>query len=42
MVVAGTGKEGKTKDVVKDREVKIVMCDKVEYERGCVTKQEGV
>ena len=27
---------------MKDREVKTVVCDKVECERGCVTKQEGV
>ena len=27
---SGTGKEGKTKEVVKDREVKTVVCDKVE------------
>ena len=41
-VVPGTGKEGKTKEVVKDREGKTVVCDKVECERRCVTKQEGM
>ena len=39
---SGTGKEGKTKEVVKDREVKTVVCDKVECERWCVTKKDGV
>jgi len=34
--------EGKTKEVVKDREVKTVVCDKVECESRCVTKQEGM
>ena len=43
-VVAGrTGKEGKTKEVVEDREVKQVvceeLCDKVVCERCCVTKR---
>ena len=37
-VVAGTGKEGKTKEVVKDRKVKTVVCDKVVCERWCATK----
>ena len=40
--MAGTGKEGKTKEVVKEREVKTVVCDKVACERRCVTKQEGM
>ena len=39
---SGTGKEGKTKDVVKDREVKTVVCDKVVCERWCVTKKDGM
>ena len=30
--------EGKGKEAVKDREVKTVVCDKVECERWCVTK----
>ena len=34
--------EGKGKEAVKDREVKTVVCDKVECERWCVTKQEGM
>jgi len=39
---SGTGKEGKTKEVVKDREVKTVVWDKVVCERWCVTKKAGV
>ena len=39
---SGTEKEGKTKEVVKDREVKTVVCDKVVCERLCVTKKDGV
>ena len=39
---SGTGKEGKTKEVVKDREVKTVVWDKVVCERWCVTKKDGV
>ena len=39
---SGTGKEGKTKEVVKDREVKRVAWDKVVCERPCVTKKDGV
>ena len=35
-------REGKGKEAVKDREVKTVVCDKVECERWCVTKQEGM
>ena len=38
----GTGKEGKTKEVLKDREVKRVAWDKVVCERSCVTKKDGV
>ena len=42
-VVAGTGKEGKTKEVVEDREVKqSCVCDQVVCERWCVTKKDGV
>ena len=41
-VVAGTEKEGKAKEVVKDRKVKTVVCGKVECERWCVTKEDGV
>ena len=41
-VVAGTGKEAKGKEAVKDREVKTVVSDKVECERWCVTKKDGV
>ena len=37
----GTGKEGKTKDVMEDRQEKMVY-DKVVYERCCVTKKDGV
>ena len=33
-----TGKEGKTKEVLKDREVRKVAWDKVVCERWCVTK----
>ena len=36
---SGTGEEGKTKEVVKDREVKTVVWDKVVCERWCVTKE---
>ena len=39
---SGTGKAGKTKEVVKDREVKRVVWDKVVCERPCVTKKDGV
>ena len=39
---SGTGKEGKTKEVVKDREVKRVAWAKVVCERPCVTKKDGV
>ena len=39
---SGTGKEGKTKEVVKDREVKTVVWDKVVCERWCVAKKDGV
>ena len=35
-MVAGTGKEGKTKEVVE------VVCDKVACESWCVTKKDGV
>ena len=28
--------------MVKDRKVKTVVCDKVECERSCVTKKDGV
>ena len=28
--------------MVKDRKVKTVVCDKVECERWCVTKKDGV
>ena len=38
----GAGKEGKTKEVVKDREVKTVVWDKVVCERPCVTKKDDV
>ena len=34
--------EGKGNKAVRDREVKTVVCDKVECERWCVTKQEGM
>ena len=33
---SGTGKEGKTKEVVEDREAKKGLCDKVVCERWCV------
>ena len=43
MVLAGIGKEGKTKEVVKDREGKMVdmykciyVCDKIVSERSCI------
>ena len=36
------GKEGKTKEVVKDRGVKTVVGDKVVCERWCVAKKDGV
>ena len=39
---SGTGKEGKTKEVVEDREVKQNVCDKVVCERWCVAKKDGV
>jgi hypothetical protein len=39
---SGTGKEGKTKEVVKDPEVKTIVWDKVVCERWCVTKKDGV
>ena len=39
---SGTGKEGKTKEVVKDRTVKKIVCDTVVCERWCVTKTDGV
>ena len=42
---SGTGKEGKTKEVVKDREVKnscVGLWDKVVCERWCVTKKDGM
>ena len=35
---SGTGKEGKTKEVVKDREVKTVVWDKAVCERWCVKR----
>jgi hypothetical protein len=36
-------REGKTKDVVEDRQVKqSCVCDKVVCERWCVTKKDGV
>ena len=35
---SGTGKEGKTKEVVKDQDVKTVVCDKVVCERWCVKR----
>ena len=39
---SGTGKEGKTKEALKDRQVKKVVCDKVVCERCCVSKEHGV
>jgi hypothetical protein len=39
---SGTGKEGKTKEVVKEREVKAVVWGKVVCERWCVTKRDSV
>ena len=40
---SGTGKEGKTKEVVEDRDVKkSCVCDKVVCERWCVTKKNDV
>ena len=39
---SGTGEEGKRKEVVKDREVKSVVWDKVVCERPCVTKKDDV
>ena len=39
---SGMWKEGKTKEVVKDRESKTIVCDKVVCETGCVTKQESM
>ena len=40
--IRGTGNEGKTKEVVEDREVTkscVCVCDKVVCERWCVTKK---
>ena len=39
---SGTGKEGNTKEVVKDRVVKKNVWDKVVCERCCVKKKDGV
>ena len=39
---SGTGKEGKTKEVVEDREVKQNVCEKVVCERWCVAKKDVV
>ena len=50
---SGKGKEGKTKEEVKDRDVKknvceklikkkLCVCDKAVFERWCLTKKDGV